>query len=285
MIAPVWAALIASVALAAGDYCNRRVVGWLPDDPPQPGRKQHAQPIPLAGVLLLPAIAPWCIARAAWLPLGALLLAAAVGFVDDWRKERGDGLDWRLKGLGLAIASAAVATSTVPIATQPLQWALAFGLVFVLTNATNFLDNTDGVSASLSAVALLVLSHAIEGTTWIAAAGFAAIGFLPWNWPRAQLFLGDSGAYTLGLATGYATLHAIQLDLTWLLATTVQLVDFVQVVAARLIIGVAPWIADRRHLTHIVHNLGMPRWAIAPLFAATAVAIAALPCPVLNHFW
>ena len=46
--------------------------------------------------------------------------------------------------------------------------------------------------------------------------------------------------------------------------------DFTQVVLARLMLGVPPWIGDRRHLTHIAMSLGAPRVAVAPLFAALA---------------
>ena len=47
MIGVAWAAAWATALLAAGDLCNRKLVGWLPNDPPRPGRKQHARPIPL----------------------------------------------------------------------------------------------------------------------------------------------------------------------------------------------------------------------------------------------
>ena len=63
----------------------------------------------------------------------------------------------------------------------------------------------------------------------------------------------------------------------WLLAVAVPLTDFMQVVLMRLIIGVPPWVGDRRHLTHIAQNLGLHRVTIAPLFAALATGIGLLP--------
>jgi hypothetical protein len=48
--------------------------------------------------------------------------------------------------------------------------------------------------------------------------------------------------------------------------------DFFQVITARLVIGVAPWIGDRRHLTHIAQNWGVRRSLVAPLFATLAAA-------------
>lgn len=264
MIAAAFAALAATVALAVGDFVNRRLHGWLPDDPPRPGRKQHSRPIPLAGVLLAPALLPWL-----WPgPLGllaAVLLATAIGYVDDRGKERGTDLDWRTKAIGLAVAAALATASFVDPWREPVRFLGAFVWVFVLTNATNFLDNMDGVAALLSAVSLFALGAD--------APAFAALAFVPWNWPRPRLFLGDSGAYCLGILVGA---HSATAGSPQIAAVLVQWVDFVQVVVARLWLGLLPWVGDRRHLTHVVHNLGVPKRAIAPLFAAAALLAVAV---------
>lgn len=259
MIADAWAAGAATAALAVGTFVNRRIRGWLPDDPPRKGRKQHGRPIPLAGVLLAPALLPWL-----WHgPLGllaAVLLATGLGYVDDRGKERGRDLGWRTKAIGLALAAALATASCVDPWREPVRFLGALVWVFVLTNATNFLDNMDGVAALLSSVSLFALGAD--------APAFVALAFVPWNWPRPHLFLGDGGAYCLGILVGA---HSITAGSPQLAAVLVQWVDFVQVVAARLWLGLLPWIGDRRHLTHVVHNLGVPRLAIAPLFAAAAL--------------
>jgi len=88
---------------------------------------------------------------------------------------------------------------------------------------------------------------------------------------RAIGELGDSGAYLLGIATSTVAARAAVLDPWALAAVAVPFLDFTQVVIARIALGLAPWVGDRRHLTHIVHHRGVPRWAIAPLFAAVAI--------------
>lgn len=283
MIEPWWAAVAAAASLATGELVNRRVFGWLPDDPPRQGRKAHQRPVPLAGILLLPTLLAWCVSAEAWLLTAALAVAAALGFEDDRRKEHLDsladgGLDWRVKAAGLLVAAGLVASATADVPDQPWRWAAMFSLTFVLTNAVNFLDNTDGVAASLAGAVLLVLGYAALPTgstqTVTLAAGFAALGFLPSNWPRPRLFLGDSGAYCLGLCCSYAVCQAAIAEPQWLLAVAVPLVDFTQVVMMRVWIGVPPWVGDRRHLTHIAQNLGMRRALIAPLFAALAAGSA-----------
>ncbi|MEC8651019.1 MAG: hypothetical protein VXY92_00530, partial [Planctomycetota bacterium] len=89
-----------------------------------------------------------------------------------------------------------------------------------------------------------------------------------------RLFLGDSGAYCLGLCCSYAVCQAAIADPKWLLAATVPLADFLQVVAMRLWLRVPPWVGDRRHLTHIARNLGVRSSWIAPMFAAITAATA-----------
>ena len=274
MIPEVLAAPVALAAVLLGYQVNHRLVGFLPDDPPRPGRKQHERPMPLAGILLLPATLPWLLWSGLWWLAGAVTLAAVLGFVDDRGKEHGRDLDWRLKTIALLAAAALAAWPLGDPLADPLRAGVAVLLLFVLCNATNFLDNTDGVAAALSAVSIL---FATGGTGPLAAGGYAAVGILVCNWPRPLVFLGDAGAYLLGLWAAAALLQApTPHGDEWLrlLPAAVQLADFVQVVIARLVLGVAPWIGDRRHLTHIVQNLGLPRWLVAPLFAAVAAVLA-----------
>ncbi len=73
-----------------------------------------------------------------------------------------------------------------------------------ITNAMNFLDNMDGLSAGVSAVVsafFLVLS--VQNGQFLVAALSAAllgacIGFLFWNLNPANVFMGDSGSMFLG---------------------------------------------------------------------------------------
>jgi len=272
MIESYWAAPIAAATIAIGELCNRRVIGWIPEDPPRPGRKLHARPMPLAGVLIVPTILAWCIAAAAWLPLAAVVIATATGFEDDRRKEHGGplaegGVDWRLKALGLAVAAGLIAATVADPLGDPYTFAIAFGLTFVLTNAVNFLDNMDGVATSLAASMLLCIGLGRPTPSWVAAAGFAALGFLPWNWPRPRMFLGDAGAYALGLCSSYAIVQTMPTEPLLLMVAAVPLLDFSQVVCARIWLAVPPWVGDRRHITHIVHNLGVKKVVVAPAFA------------------
>ncbi|MBL8724698.1 MAG: hypothetical protein JNK49_11665 [Planctomycetes bacterium] len=271
-----WLAAAGAAALATGlgEWANRRWFGWLPDDPPRPGRKQHGRPIPLAGVVLVLLGVPWCLGLAAHGLAAAAAVAGLVGFLDDRGKEHGRDLDWRWKALGLGLATAVAAGTACDPLARPWTFAGLWLLGFVLTNATNFLDNTDGVCAALAAASLLGLSGG-AGPGGVLAG--LALGFLPYNWPRPRVFLGDAGAYLLGIGTAWAVGQRLQsgtLQPLW--AVAIQLLDFTQVVVARLWLGVPPWVGDRRHLTHIAQNLGVGKRWVAPLFSLLAAALAVL---------
>jgi UDP-GlcNAc:undecaprenyl-phosphate GlcNAc-1-phosphate transferase len=85
-------------------------------------------------------------------------------------------------------------------------WGFVLGVVWIVgfANAFNFMDGIDGIS---------VVQALVAGSTWawvgwwlgdsgFAAAGavvaLAALGFLPFNFPRARMFLGDVGSYFFG---------------------------------------------------------------------------------------
>lgn len=95
---------------------------------------------------------------------------------------------------------------------------ILFGCVWTI-NAANFMDGIHGVSsvtAILAAIYTLAitgfrLDTAIAPIALIVLASFA--GFLPWNFPRPQLFLGDSGSYFLGAA--YSAIATYIFISTW----------------------------------------------------------------------
>ena len=256
-------------------------------DPPGPGRKQHRHATPLVGIVLLPVLLLWQIMGSHYVLAAATAMVSVLGYLDDRRKVQG-GLLVHSKTIVLALAAMVVAAQHASPLQPPFAFCCASLLAFVLVNATNFLDNTNGVCASITAASLLTVHRGND------ASGFAALGFLCCNWPRALVFLGDAGAYALGLCvadaalgqlplsplamrpfTGQieATYHAFLSGAFLLLPFMVQLVDFTQVLCVRLWLGSPPWVGDQLHLTHRVERLGLPRVLVAPLFGGTALAL------------
>src|SRR6202044_554080 len=89
--------------------------------------------------------------------------------------------------------------------------------IAAITNAFNFLDNMDGLSAGVAAVctgAFLFASITIQ--QWFVAAGLslllgALLGFLCFNFAPASIFMGDSGSLVIGLLLGVLTVRSTYL--------------------------------------------------------------------------
>jgi len=83
-------------------------------------------------------------------------------------------------------------------------WLIALVAISALPHAVNMIDGYNGLAGMVSFmifgaigyVAFKVSDPLIMALS-LAAIG-ALLGFLFWNWPRGQIFLGDTGAYLLG---------------------------------------------------------------------------------------
>ncbi|MEE9128217.1 MAG: MraY family glycosyltransferase [Planctomycetota bacterium] len=269
---PWLVAPITLLALLLAVLCHRRLCAIFPEDQPgQAARKQHPEATPLVGWTL--GLAALALSLGQWWLMAAIALTTYIGYLDDRAKDGNGapGVTWHHKGRFIAAATACgtVHLWQVHADMSPIDIALVSVILLVIINAVNFLDNANGVSAALGSMGLLLATGA-DGP--LAMVGFVYLGFLPLNWPRARIFLGDSGTLTLGLCLGVAALDAglvtqPGVTLSSLLPMAVFLVDFAQVLIARLVLGVPPWVGDRRHITHILMNLHLPRWLLAPLLA------------------
>jgi UDP-GlcNAc:undecaprenyl-phosphate GlcNAc-1-phosphate transferase len=189
-------------------------VGYL--DHPE-ARKLHTSATPLlggAGVFAC-ALAVWGAAMfvmphepAAWegyYLLGGAGVALAVGLWDDRF-----GMRPSVKMLGQAVAAVIlVAGGAVP------DFGLPVGIEAAVTLVVNFLDNMNGMVGGLASLALVGFgwTSMVRGANGVAAAQFAlagaCVGFLPHNYPKARIFLGDAGSLFLGYALGASALLAI----------------------------------------------------------------------------
>jgi len=211
--------------LARGYALRRRMLD-------QPGdRRSHRVATPRGGgiaiavALLLAALwQAWRMQVAAEpgaLPVAAfalgLLMVAGSGWLDDHRPVA----PWVRLAVH-ALASGQFALALWFAGAGPAAVALAFLAPLVLTNVWNFMDGIDGLAASQAIlVAVAVVLWATGAWWWLAWALLAAsAGFLPWNLPRARIFLGDVGSGSLGFALGAllaATLAGAREAGAWLL--------------------------------------------------------------------
>lgn len=126
------------------------------------------------------------------------------------------------------------------------SWLLAaLALLFTasLINIWNFMDGINGIAASQAVVAMLGLAPVLPWPYSLAAValGLACLGFLPFNFPRARIFMGDVGSGALGYAVAAVlALASVRTDINWILLlvpVSPFLVDAGFTLLARIISG------------------------------------------------
>jgi len=96
----------------------------------------------------------------------------------------------------------------------PGDWLFTVVSVVALMNATNFLDNMNGMVGGITAIAMAAFAwdSAYRGELGLAAGQLAVsgacVGFLRYNYPRGRLFLGDAGSLFLGYSLAASGLLA-----------------------------------------------------------------------------
>lgn len=207
-----------------------------------------------------------------------LLLVAGVGWADDHRPLPA----W--SRLAVHLLAATVLALALWYAGHGTWAALAaLAAVPVLVNIWNFMDGIDGLAASQAAIAAgayALLSHdpVITALAWSLSA--ACLGFLPFNFPRARIFLGDVGSGALGYLLAFLivwTGSRIEPDngpSTWLLLllpASAFLIDASLTLARRILRGEPWW---KPHLQHLYQSSAYcigKHWPVTLCFAVWAV--------------
>ena len=274
------------------------------------GRRIHDRPIPLLGGVaialgILVAVAPNLDLdrRYESILIGAGLICL-LGAVDDRF-----GIPPLPKLLGQIVCAAIpVATGmTIDAVTIPLiePSTVSFGvlaypltIVFIVAvaNIVNLADGMDGLAAGVCAIsaitfAVLALSLGrISAAVLAAAIAGACLGFLPWNFNPARVFMGDSGALVLGFLLAAVSVQGVMktaaaLSLVFpMVVLMVPILDTAFVILRRLKHGQPISGADRSHFHDRLLRLGYSqRQAVLLLYlwsgvlAAFALAIRLFP--------
>lgn len=269
---------VSAVATAwARSHARRRGMVDAPGE-----RRSHAVLTPRGGGIGI-ALAALCVCAwlgwrdgGQWWWIGAgLLLVAGAGWWDDHRPLPA----WPRLLAHIAAGVCLAAGLRMQGAAMPAVVA-AFLLVPVLVNVWNFIDGIDGMAAVQALLGALGLACLLTGPGRVLAVTLAAAcaGFLPFNLPKARIFLGDIGSGALGYLL--ATLIAVGLSSrspgTWsllLLPVAACLVDSGLTLVWRALRGEAWWRPHVQHLyQRLSRRLGHP--AVTMLYAGwTTVAI------------
>ncbi|BDU11222.1 undecaprenyl-phosphate alpha-N-acetylglucosaminyl 1-phosphate transferase [Aurantimicrobium sp. INA4] len=245
--------------------------------------------------------------------MGAAFLIVLVGVLDDlW------DLDWTIKlaaqlGIAALVAWQGVQILSLPIGgitvgSPTMSFLLTIFVIVLVMNAVNFIDGLDGLVAGVSLISngvFLIYSYLLARETspsnyFNLASLIAAVlvgacaGFLPFNWHKARLFMGDAGSMLVGLLMAVAAIAVTgQIDPSAFTETglgksqllpaflpimlpfailLLPLVDFSLAVLRRVSAGKSPFTADRKHLHHRLLDMGHSHLqAVLILYTWTAV--------------
>ena len=141
-------------------------------------------------------------------------------------------------------------------------------------NTVNFLDGLDGLAAGVTAIAALLLTiHMVrEGQYSVALLPLAllgsALGFLPFNFHPARVFMGSGGSYFLGFALGTLSIVAGGKVATLLLVLGIPIMDVAWQMVARLRRGQPIGQGDRGHLHFRLADMGWSQRRIVLMYYA-----------------
>jgi UDP-GlcNAc:undecaprenyl-phosphate GlcNAc-1-phosphate transferase len=251
-------------------------IGYL-DRPDDPSLKAHDRPAaPLGGVGVFLGV------HLAWLSRGdlelGLLLASSVvlvlGLVDDRR-----GVE---PGTRLVVEIGAALILVLDVAGNPGLLFLLLGgaLVVFAINSVNLFDGLDGLVGSVALVTAggLAIAAQVRGEDPLPPLTLAAAlaGFLILNWHPARVFLGDAGAYFVGLYLAHLIIEVSDGPAELVLTSGflgVFAIDLLVTLFRRRINNRPLFLGDRSHIYDQLRDRGMSVSTIAVLAAATQAVL------------
>jgi UDP-GlcNAc:undecaprenyl-phosphate GlcNAc-1-phosphate transferase len=159
----------------------------------------------------------------------------------------------------------------------PIVAALTIFWFMGMINTVNWLDGLDGLAAGVSAImaAFLTIHMIREGQLSVAllpvALLGATIGFLPYNFNPAKIFMGSSGSYFLGWALAALGIMGGAKVATVLLAMGLPIMDVAWLIYHRWKRGGRPGFNGRDHLHHRLLDIGFTQRQIVLAYYAWCV--------------
>ena len=266
-------------------------------DVPKDNRRMHKTPIPRLGGLAIVIAFLLCTflfveleRQLQGILLGAIIILV-VGVLDDCLA---------LPALPKFFAQIAAGTVVVlhgceiryvtnPFSVVPfyLGWMAGPVTVFwivMMTNAVNFIDGLDGLAVGVSGIStatMLVIALLLgeESLAVVLAALLGAcLGFIPFNFNPATIFMGDTGATFLGFVLasisvqGLFKMYAVISFMVPFLILGVPFFDITFAVIRRLAKHQNPMTADRGHIHHRLIDMGLSqKQSVAIVYMLTGV--------------
>ncbi len=209
--------------------------------------------------------------RARWQFISQFVLAG-IALLGGIRIERlpnpfGDNID--LTGTPL-LEAAAIAVTTI--------WIVG------MINSTNFVDGLDGLLAGIALIAVTTLgvTSLLDPSPQPAVALLCALlagsllGFLPYNFHPARVFIGTAGVFTVGYALAVLSIVGTAKVAVALLVLGVPVIDTFWIIIRRVAQKRSPFSADRGHFHHRLLDLGLSHRGAVLTIYALCIVLAAL---------
>lgn len=183
----------------------------------------------------------------------------------------------------------------------PVAYFISLLTVVIISNAYNLIDGIDGLAGTVGVMVLIFFGawFYVAGANHLSLTALcfagALLAFLLFNWQPSSIFMGDTGALTIGLVLSYFAIRFINLNAELPLdhdarfaasvstagcVLIVPLFDTLRVIIIRLSKFQSPFHADRNHIHHRFLGTGLSHagaalWigAINLTFIALAVAL------------
>ncbi|HAE91988.1 UDP-GlcNAc:undecaprenyl-phosphate GlcNAc-1-phosphate transferase [Tissierella praeacuta DSM 18095] len=255
-------------------------------DIPKDDRRVHKEPMPLMGGLAI--FLAVVVVTLIFLPLEKEILAILIGgmviviggIIDDLKELRPKTkfIFQIIAGLILIYGDVKVDFITNPFTNDSsliyLNWlSIPITLFWVvgITNTLNFIDGLDGLSAGvamISSITLMIVAGKGYTNNYISviilssAIAGGCLGFLPFNFNPAKIFMGDTGALFLGFMLAAITIEGVMKSVATIaivapiLILSVPIFDTTFAIFRRLLNGQSISAADKGHLHHRLLNRG-----------------------------
>jgi UDP-N-acetylmuramyl pentapeptide phosphotransferase/UDP-N-acetylglucosamine-1-phosphate transferase len=272
-------AFLTSVTLTY-TFCHPQMALYLVDEPN--GRSLHNRPIPvsgglafLTGLTIAGAITHWFyefVPQLIWIGVGGFMIAV-ISLIDDYH-SLAPGYRLIIHFLAAILLLSQGNLWLLELTLPEVQWQVhpilssIISLLFVIwmTNLYNFMDGMDGFAGGMAlfgfgtfAVLGMPTDHLLFTTINLLITSSVA-GFLIFNFPPARIFMGDTGASTLGFLAAAMGLWGNQLGIfpLWivLLLFSPFIVDATLTLFQRLLRGERVWIAHKSHYYQRLVELG-----------------------------
>jgi UDP-GlcNAc:undecaprenyl-phosphate GlcNAc-1-phosphate transferase len=226
--------------------------------------------------------------RTAGFAAGAALLMLVGAWDDRWGMRATVKLAFQVVAACVAIRSGfSVDLFSNPITGDTyvvplwILWPVSLVWIVGVTNAMNLIDGLDGLSSGLGAIIAATLTVICwQAGQWVGvviglALFGALLGYLPFNFPPARIFLGDTGSLLIGFGLALLAMEGYRKQaflafIVPILALAIPLLDTLLSILRRVRSGRGVFSPDKLHMHHrLLHREGSHKNAVLMLYFLT----------------